>query len=297
MGTISLPIILILLGTTVPALIPEPLTNKRFQWLLTDGTIAELEQACLNSLDAEPNWWRGQLRDRLLAIHPVPARFDLTLRNAEALLRCGFPEGVALVLNRFSPRVGEERQSWLMLRWQAAAATLNHRQAALALRRLVNGDLRILDQITLPGKRNGLDQLAEHEASVGRTREAASIVLAGELQGIVGARRKAKAADWLAASNGDQANQLLEVALDMATSKQAWGLAMEVLRLQLRLQLEAGGDGERPRQRMKRLAAHLDDTCTLLQLDSNNSTQLSSPSPRELDDPAAARKPMIAPLL
>jgi hypothetical protein len=240
---------------------------------------------------------KQQLRDRLLAIHPVPASFELTMRNAGALLTCGSPEGTALVLNRFIPARGDERRRWLTLRWQAAAAALDHPQAALALRRLVDGNVAALDQITLTGSRNGLDTLAEHEASRGRSQAAAFVLLQGDLKGAAGARRRGQAAEWLAATDPDQADQLLEVALDEAASDQAWGLAIELLQLQLRLQLAAGGDGERPRLRLERLAARLDDAYTLLQLNPETNAPPSLRSPRESGGHAAVGEPTTAPSL
>jgi hypothetical protein len=297
MGIVPLPLALTLLSAVAPASAPESWSDARFQQLLVDGTITSLEQACVDPLAAATKARKQQLRDRLLAIHPIPASFDLTMRNAEALLTCGSPEGTALVLNRFSPARGEERRRWLMLRWQAAAAALDHRQAALALRRLVDGRLADLDQITLTQQRNGLDALAEHEASLGRTQAAAVALLEGDLTGASGARRRAKAAEWLAATNPERADQLLEVALDEAASDQAWGLAMELLELQLRLQLAAGGDGERPRQRLERLAVRLDDAYTLFQLNPEDSAPSSLRSPREPGGHAAVGEPTTAPSL
>ena len=104
-----------------------------------EGTITGMEQACLDPMAAGTKLRKQKLRDRLLAIHPVPASFDLTMHNAGALLTCGSPEGTALVLNRFIPARGDERRRWLLLRWQAAAAALDHQQAALALRRHSDG--------------------------------------------------------------------------------------------------------------------------------------------------------------
>ena len=236
MGIVPLPLVLTLLSAVTPTASPQPWSDARFQELLVSGTITTMEQACLDPMAAGTKLRKQQLRDRLLAIHPVPASFDLTMRNAGALLTCGAPEGTALVLNRFSPARGDERRRWLMLRWQAAAAALDHRQAALALRRLVDGNVAALDDITLAGPRNGLDTLAEHEASRGHPQSAAMVFLQGDLQGAAGARRRGRAAEWLAATDPEQADQLLEVALDEAASVQAWGLAMELLQLQLRLE-------------------------------------------------------------
>ena len=297
MGIVPLPLVLTLLSAVTPTASPQPWSDARFQELLVSGTITTMEQACLDPMAAGTKLRKQQLRDRLLAIHPVPASFDLTMRNAGALLTCGAPEGTALVLNRFSPARGDERRRWLMLRWQAASAALDHRQAALALRRLVDGNVAALDDITLAGPRNGLDTLAEHEASQGRLQSAALVLLQGDLQGAAGARRRGQAAEWLAATDPEQADQLLEVALDEAASVQAWGLAMELLQLQLRLQLAAGGDGERPRRRIERLAARLDDAYTQLQLNPESTPPPSLRSPREPGGHAAVGEPMTAPSL
>ena len=89
----------------------------------------------------------------------------------------------------------------------------------------------------------------------------------------------------------------MEVALDEAASVQAWGLAMELLQLQLRLQLAAGGDGERPRRRIERLAARLDDAYTQLQLNPESTPPPSLRSPREPGGHAAVGEPMTAPSL
>ena len=297
MGIAPLPLVLTLLGAVPPTASPQPWSDARFQELLVSGTITTMEQACLDPMAAGTKLRKQQLRDRLLAIHPVPASFDLTMRNAGALLTCGAPERTALVLNRFSPARGDERRRWLMLRWQAAAAALDHRQAALALRRLVDGNVAALDDITLAGPRNGLDTLAEHEASQGRPQSAALVLLQGDFQGAAGARRRGQAAEWLAATDPEQADQLLEVALDEAASVQAWGLAMELLQLQLRLQLAAGGDGERPRLRIERLAARLDDAYTQLQLNPESTPPPSLRSPREPGGHAAVGELMTAPSL
>ena len=71
----------------------------------------------------------------------------------------------------------------------------------------------------------------------------------------------------MAVRDDEAADQLLEQALDQAAAAQAWGLAVELLELQPKLQLAAGGDGARPRQRLQRLAAQLDDRYSLWRLE------------------------------
>ena len=65
----------------------------------------------------------------------------------------------------------------------------------------------------------------------------------------------------------ERSDLLLEAALDQAAAEQAWGLAEDLLRLQLRLALLQGGDAERPRERLRRLASRVDDRLTLLELE------------------------------
>ena len=84
--------------------------------------------------------------------------------------------------------------------------------------------------------------------------------------GLEAAERLALAARWLEALGQHDASQLIEAALDQAAAAEAWALAEELLRLQLRLERNAGGDGARPRARLERLATRVDDRYTLWQL-------------------------------
>ena len=88
--------------------------------------------------------------------------------------------------------------------------------------------------------------------------------------GPAAARRRAIVADRLAEGEPDRSGPLLETALDQAAAEQAWSLAEELLRLQLRLELANGGSGERPRQRLRRLATRVDDQFTLLELETDD---------------------------
>ena len=271
------------------------MSEERFQTVLVEMDVSAAEQACLDPLIADTDRRRQDLRDRLLALHPVIDSLDLVLENAEALMSCGAPEAAAVVLNRYSPRAGDERRRWLLLRWRAAAAALDHRQAALALRRLVVGNLTALNAPLLPGQVNGLDQLALHEAAQGRNAVAVEVQLMADLSGVQGARRMARAVQWLDADQFEQADQLLETALDQAAAAEAWGLAMDLLRQQLQLQLAAGGDGARPRQRMQRLAAVLDDRYALQQLQPENDPDPLLRSPRDPGGHADVRPSAVAP--
>ena len=295
MGTPLFPFALTLLAAVTAAPDPQVMSEERFQTVLVEMDVSAAEQACLDPLIADTDRRRQDLRDRLLALHPVIDSLDLVLENAEALMSCGAPEAAAVVLNRYSPRAGDERRRWLLLRWRAAAAALDHRQAALALRRLVVGNLAALNAPLLPGQVNGLDQLALHEAAQGRNAVAVEVQLMADLSGVQGARRMARAAQWLDADQFEQADQLLETALDQAAVAEAWGLAMELLRQQLQLQLAAGGDGARPRQRMERLATVLDDRYALQQLQPDNDPDPLLRSPRDPGGHADVSPSAVAP--
>ena len=274
--------------------------EERFQSVLAEMDVAAAGQACLDPRMATSDGRRQALRGRLLALHPVIDSLELVLENAEALMSCGAPEAAAVVLDRYIPRVGDERRQWLLLRWRAAAAALDHHQAALALRRLVDGNLLALDaplfpDQPLPDQGNGLDQLALHEAALGRNAVAVEVQLLGDMAGVQGAQRLSRAAQWLDADQFDQADQLLETALDQAAAAEAWGLAMDLLHQQLQLQLAAGGDGERPRQRMQRLATVLDDRYSFQQLQPEAEPDPLLRSPRDPGGHADVRPSAVAP--
>ena len=296
MGTPLFPFALTLLAAVTAAPDPQVMREEPFQTALASIDVAAAEQACLDPRIANSVGRRQTLRDRLLALHPVIDSLELVLANAEALMSCGAPEAAAVVLNRY----GDERRQWLVLRWRAAAAALDHRQAALALRRLVDGNLTALDaplfpDQPLPDQGNGLDQLALHEAALGRNAVAVEIQLLGDLKGLQGAKRLARAAQWLDADQFEQADQLLETALDQAAAAEAWGLAMDLLHQQLQLQLAAGGDGERPRQRMQRLATVLNDRYALQQLNPEAEPDPLLRSPRDPGGHADVRPSAVAP--
>ncbi|MCB4407416.1 hypothetical protein [Synechococcus sp. MU1642] len=300
MGTSLFPFALTLLGAVTAAPDPQVMREEPFQTALASMDVAETEQACLDPRIANSDGRRQALRDRLLALHPVIDSLELVLANAEALMSCGAPEASAVVLNRYNPRAGNERRQWLVLRWRAAAAALDHRQAALALRRLVDGNLSALDaplfpDQLLPDQGNGLDQLALHEAALGRNAVAVEVQLLGDLKGLQGAKRLARAAQWLDADHFEQADQLLETALDQAAVAEAWGLAMDLLHQQLQLQVAAGGDGERPRQRMQRLATVLNDRYALQQLNPEAEPDPLLRSPRDPGGHADVRPSAVAP--
>ncbi len=286
MGIHSLPLTVLLLAgvsqaaplnvaTATSASVKEPMAEVVYRQLLREGEIPDLAAACADADLFGINARLEELRDRLMVIAPPPQPFDVVMANARALMVCRAPDSTQSVLARFGPAPGRQRRDWLLLSWQAASAAFDHSRASLALRRLANGNLTALDfeQLTvgygedgLPLTRSALDLLVEHEISQGRSSEAVIVLLAGRARGTLGARRLALAAELLQDLGSDQHSTMLESALDQAAADQAWGLAEDLLRLQLKLELKAGGDGSRPRRRLERLATRLDDRHTLWQL-------------------------------
>lgn len=298
MGISSLPLTLLLAAAPLPvqpAVKPapqppaEPMSELAYQRALLQGGLPELTIACVDAARFGLDGRLQQLRDRLMLVRPAPQPFPVVMANAQALIFCKAPDSAQTVLNRFGPGPGQQRREWLLLSWRAASSALDHERAALALRRLAAGNLAALDAEQLvvaqpeggePLTRSALDLLAEYEASTGHLDRAAEVLLAGRTPGVVAAQRYGQVAVWVQRLGQERTDSLLEAALDQAAAEQAWSLAEDLLRLQLRLNLEAGGDGQRARQRLERLATRVDDRFTLwelLQDDPDLARQLRSP--------------------
>ena len=86
MGTPLFPFALTLLAAVTAAPDPQVMSEERFQTVLVEMDVAAAEQACLDPLIADTDRRRQDLRDRLLALHPVIDSLDLVLENAEALM-------------------------------------------------------------------------------------------------------------------------------------------------------------------------------------------------------------------
>jgi len=252
-----------------------PIDPVSYQTILLEGGVADLEVACLDAARFGLNSRLQELRNRLMLVTPAPQPFAVVMANARALIACKAPGSAQTVLNRFGPAPGLQRREWLLLDWRAASAALDHQRAALALRRLAAGNVASLDGEQLvvaladdgqPQTRSALDLLAEHEAASGQLDRAAEVLLAGRTPGAVAARRYGLAAEWLSVLGQPRTDSLLEAALDQAAAEQAWSTAEDLLRLQLRLNLEAGGDGLRASQRLQRLSTRVDDRYTLWEL-------------------------------
>ena len=281
MGLSSLPLMFLLAAATPLEVVPVPsvalpMSLEAFEAVLGKGGIDQLSAACADSDRFGLQDRLRLLRNRLMLVAPSPQPFAVVMANARALMACKAPDSTQIVLSRFGPGPGWQRREWLLLSWQAASAALDQDRAVLALRRLADGNLTRLDtellivgqsEDGLPLTRSALDLLANHEIAAGRPEAAVTVLLAGRTPGVVASRRLGKIAELLAPLDPERSDLLLEAALDQAAAEQAWGLAEELLRLQLRLALQRGGDADRPRERLRRLASRVDDRLTLLELE------------------------------
>ena len=281
MGLSSLPLMFLLAAATPLEVVPVasvalPMSLEAFETVLEEGGIDQLSAACADSDRFGLQERLRLLRNRLMLVAPSPQPFAVVMANARALMACKAPDSTQIVLSRFGPGPGWQRREWLLLSWQAASAALDQDRAVLALRRLADGNLTRLDtellivgqsEDGLPLTRSALDLLANHEIAAGRPEAAVTVLLAGRTPGVVASRRLGQIAELLAPLDAKRSDFLLESALDQAAAEQAWGLAEELLRLQLRLALQRGGDADRPRERLRRLASRVDDRLTLLELE------------------------------
>lgn len=243
---------------------PEP----QFQELLQTGDLPALNLACQEA-DGFGFTKRLQLlQARLLEIAPAPQPFQTVLVNANALLSCRAPDGALIVLNRYSPRPGVERDQWLVQRWRAAQAGLHHALAVETLEQLAQGNPAQLELVALPFRlrddgtiatRPGLDVYVEHLLVLGRRRDAAAALLAGQRLGKPMAERLQLAVALFQELPLQERDQLLERALDQAAAAEAWGLAIELLDQQWALLKAEGLAASRPRERLERLSQRVDD--------------------------------------
>ncbi|QEY33564.1 hypothetical protein EVJ50_13940 [Synechococcus sp. RSCCF101] len=248
--------------------LPVAMSEADFLTLLEDGTIDQLQAACSESLAAGLDQRLQPLRSRLLEGWPAPQNTVLVMANAAALIECRAPSAALTVLSRVGPAPGPTRRAWLVLRWQAADAALDHRRAARTLHRLVEGDLSRLDTVLLPVRREedgtwttraAVDVLADHYEGMGAPDRAVEVLLASRSAGPETAQRLARAAALMDDLALERRLLLLEQALDQAAVDEAWGLALELLVLQESIERAAGGDAQRPRQRRDRLSRRLRD--------------------------------------
>ena len=236
-------------------------------------TLEQLDQACSSARQRGNVSELRLLQRQLLLVRPAPQPLPVVLANADALLRCGAPDGALLVLNRFSPAPGPEQVQWTLLQWRAANAALDHRLAADALRRLASAAGRSLEQLQLPVSQEApgrwrtmaaLDLLASHLDAMGQRDQAALVLLASRTPGVETAQRLSQAVSWSSSLPLESRLRWLELALEQAAAAGSWGLAAELLDQQLAL-LEDQSPALRRRveERRRRLSRSIDDAAQL----------------------------------
>jgi len=249
-------------GEAVPAPAPPPLSQAEFQELLRLGTLEQLAEGCQRVVADDRLERLRRIRERLLLILPAPQPLPVVLANAEVLLSCHQPQAALTVLDRISPAAGAERLQWLLMEWRAAQAAMDHRRAALALERLGAARPARLEALLLPVLRRedgtvvsrpALDVLADHLQARGFPQAAATLLLASQESGVIGAERRLEAVRLLQDLPAEERADLLESALDQAAAVGAWSLVGELLDAQAAL------PSERARQRRLRLSPRIDD--------------------------------------
>ena len=242
---------------------------------LAQETILQMSVACSDAAQLSSDRRLRELSDQLMHSVNLNNSFDLEMQRAVALIACKDPETAQQVLRRINPINSEKKRAWSMLFWQASNAVMDHSSAALALRSLSEGNLQRLDdeQITVgysqdgtPLTRLALDLLAEHERLNGRCGVAAKVLLAGRKGGALGATRISRVAQCLDGLSVERRKDLLESALVEANADDAWWLIGDILRLQVELDLAAGGDAQIPLQRLEKYSKELDDLYTQFEL-------------------------------
>jgi len=245
-----------------PAAAPPLLSAAAFADLLKRGDLDQLDAACRLTVAAGDRQRLALLRQRLFTMLPVPQPLPVVLANADVLLSCQQPQAALEVLDRYGPAAGAERTQWLLMQWRAASAALDHQRAALALERLAAGRLTSLQGVLLPLRRRddgtlvsqpALDVLASHLASRGLAPEAAAALLAADRQGLVGAERMQQVVRLLEDLPAAEREALLDGVLQEAATAGAWGMASELLDLQISLA------SARARERRLRLSPRIDD--------------------------------------
>ena len=241
---------------------PPALSAAAFDELLKRGDLDQLDAACRLTVAAGDRQRLALLRQRLFTMLPVPQPLPVVLANADVLLSCQQPQAALEVLDRYGPAAGAERTQWLLMQWRAASAALDHQRAALALERLAEGRLTNLQGVLLPLRRQddgtvvsrpALDVLASQLASRGLGQEAAAALLAADRQGLVGAERMQQVVRLLEDLPAAEREALLDGVLQEAATAGAWGMASELLDLQISLA------SARARERRLRLSPRIDD--------------------------------------
>ena len=281
-------------SAVAPEQAPPPLSDEEFDELLNSEDLEVLSLLCGRTAQEDNALRLGLLRKRLLEMHPPPQPLPVVLANADVLIRCQAPDAAQQVLDRYGPGPGAGREQWLLLQWRAASAALDHSRASLALERLVgSGSLAQLDGLDLPVdrkddgtvvSRSALVLLADHLESRGLEPKAAELLLEAPLPGSAGAARLQEVVRLAKDRSPAERDALLEEAIALAAAEGSWGLAAQLLDLQI------GFASQRAVERRLRLSPRIDDAYGEWRLRREDpfSTERSQELERQLRSPRSA---------
>ena len=281
---LSLSILMVALSSQIQIVRASNLFNRKASQLFVESiqpdnialeTISQLRVACSDAANRSSDRRLRELSQHLKSSAQSTNSFDLEMQRAAAFMACKAPENAQQVLQGINPTNIAEQKSWSRLLWKASNAVMDHSNAALALRRLAEGNLQRLDDepITVGNTQEGtpltrlaLDLLAEHERLNGRCEVAARVLLAGRKRGALGAARLSQVVQCLEGLSMNRRKDLLESALNEANADNAWWLVGDILKLQIELDLASGGDAQIPLQRLEKYSIELDDRYMQLEL-------------------------------
>jgi len=248
-------------GSPAEAPVP-PMSEAAFNALLQLRDLDQLNTACARIVQEDNPTRLRVLQNHLLVLNPAPQTLPVLLANAEVLLTCQGPQAALRVLDRYGPGPGAPRVQWLLMRWRAANAALDHRSAALALRRLSDGGEARLQGLTLPIRRredgtvvsrSAVEVLAGHLEARGHHEAAGQLLLRLPSTGPLGAAQLARGVALLGRLPLEEREAILETALNQAAAAGAWSLVSELLDAQAAL------PSGRALARRLRLSPRLDD--------------------------------------
>ena len=126
--------------------VPEFITSSNFQQKFDKDKFSKIMASCKKAARLSLNSRLRELTHQLERPPALTGSFDLDMERAKILLACKAPESSKKLLQRLNPNTANEKEAWSILFWQASNAVMDHKSAALALRRLAEGDLQKLDQ-------------------------------------------------------------------------------------------------------------------------------------------------------
>ncbi len=255
-------------STAINGNIPQLGDEISYDKNLLEHSIFEMKNHCDNAAKSNSNNTLRRLGDNIMNSFSVNDSFDIAIEKIEALLACKSPAKAQQIIKAIEPVNTAQNRKWSLLLWRSSNALMDHQTASFALRRLSEGDLKVLDETEIevgyrldgsPLTRLALDLLAEHERLIGRCDLAAQVLLAGRKRGAVAARRISKAVQCLEGFSVEGRKGLLEKAIEDAKADEAWWLVGDILKLQLILYLTSGEDAKTLKNRLASYMKEIDD--------------------------------------